>query len=44
VASAKAAGLYVVGIAGTASADRLELADEVVPRLDAELVDRLLSL
>ena len=31
VASAKAAGLYVVGVAGTASADRLELADEVEP-------------
>ena len=44
VASAKAAGLYVVGVAGTASADRLEFADEVVPRLDVELVNRLLSL
>jgi beta-phosphoglucomutase len=43
IAAAKAAGLRCVAVLGTASRERLGAADEVVPRLDAGLVDRLLS-
>ena len=43
VASAKAAGLYTVGVLGTMGADRLAAADELVERLDATLVERLLA-
>lgn len=41
VAAAKAAGLRCVAVAGTMSPERLAAADEVVPRLDLELVRRL---
>lgn len=43
VAAAKAAGLRCVALLGTVSAERLQEADEITPRLDATLVDRLLS-
>lgn len=42
VAAAKAAGLRCVGVAGTMPPERLAAADEVVARLDRELVNRLL--
>jgi HAD superfamily hydrolase (TIGR01509 family) len=41
VAAAKAAGLRCVAVAGTMSPKRLAAADEIVPRLDPELVRRL---
>jgi beta-phosphoglucomutase len=43
VASAKAAGLRCVAVLGSLPAERLGEADEVVPRLDAPLVERLLG-
>jgi beta-phosphoglucomutase len=43
VASARAAGLYVIGVRGTLAADRLSAADEVVPRIDVALMRRLLG-
>jgi beta-phosphoglucomutase len=43
IASARAAGLRCVAVAGTLDQARLTGADEVVPRLDASLVDRVLS-
>jgi beta-phosphoglucomutase len=43
VAAASAAGLYTVAVLGTAPAERLTAADEIVARLDAELIERLLS-
>ena len=43
VASAKAAGVYCVAVLGTVSEERLSDADEVVPRLDAVLLERLLA-
>jgi HAD superfamily hydrolase (TIGR01509 family) len=43
IAAAKAAGLSCVAVLGTAPRERLGQADEIVPRLDAGLVDRLLS-
>jgi HAD superfamily hydrolase (TIGR01509 family) len=43
IAAAKAAGLSCVAVLGTAPGERLGQADEIVPRLDAGLVDRLLS-
>lgn len=43
VASAKAAGLRCVAVTGTLPEDRLALADELVPRIDRALVDRLLG-
>jgi beta-phosphoglucomutase len=43
IAAAKAAGLSCVAVLGTAPAERLGQANEIVPRLDAGLVDRLLS-
>jgi beta-phosphoglucomutase len=44
VTAAKAAGLYCVAVLGTVHRERLREADEIVPRLDDELVDRLLAL
>jgi beta-phosphoglucomutase len=43
IAAAKAAGLSCVAVLGTAPRERLGEADEIVPRLDAGLVDRLLD-
>lgn len=43
VAAAKTAGLYAVAVEGTGPPERLAEADEVVPRLDAALVERLLA-
>jgi HAD superfamily hydrolase (TIGR01509 family) len=43
IAAAKAAGLRCVAVLGTSRRERLAEADEIVPRLDAALVDRLLS-
>ena len=43
IAAAKAAGLSCVAVLGTAPRERLSQADEIVPRLDAGLVDRLLT-
>jgi HAD superfamily hydrolase (TIGR01509 family) len=43
VASAKTAGLYTVGLLGTMGPERLAAADELVERLDAGLIDRLLG-
>lgn len=44
VAAAKAAGLHCAAVLGTVPRDRLGEADEIVPRLDDALVDRLLAL
>ena len=44
VASAKAAGVYTVGVLGTMGPERLAAADELVERLDLALVERLLAL
>lgn len=43
IAAAKAAGLSCVAVLGTAPRELLGRADEIVPRLDAGLVDRLLA-
>ena len=43
IEAAKAAGLRCVAVLGTAPRERLGQADEIVPRLDAGLVDRLLT-
>ena len=43
VTAAKAAGIYTVALLGTAAAGRLRHADEIVTRLDSELVERLLN-
>jgi HAD superfamily hydrolase (TIGR01509 family) len=43
IAAAKAAGLSCVAVLGTAPQERLGRADEIVPRLDVALVDRLLD-
>jgi HAD superfamily hydrolase (TIGR01509 family) len=43
VASAKAAGLCCVAVLGTVPAERLREADEIAPRLDAALVERMLT-
>jgi beta-phosphoglucomutase len=43
VAAAKAAGLYCVGVTTTQPAERLAAADEVAPRVDRDLMARLLS-
>jgi beta-phosphoglucomutase len=42
VASARAAGAYVVGITRTLGAERLREADELVDRIDVETMERLL--
>ena len=44
VTAAKAAGLRCVAVLGTVAPDRLHEADEVAPRLDELLVERLLVL
>jgi beta-phosphoglucomutase len=44
VAAAKAAGVYCAAVLGTVPRDKLHEADEIAPRLDAELVERLLAL
>ncbi|HZQ66818.1 MAG TPA: HAD family phosphatase [Gaiellaceae bacterium] len=43
VASARAAGIRTVGLVGTMSPERLAAADELADRLDAELLERLLT-
>jgi beta-phosphoglucomutase-like phosphatase (HAD superfamily) len=43
IAAANAAGIYTVGVLGSAGAGGLEAADEVVDRFDASLVARLLD-
>jgi beta-phosphoglucomutase-like phosphatase (HAD superfamily) len=43
IAAAKAAGLYVVAVRGTADPTRLEEADEIAERLDSTLVETLLG-
>jgi beta-phosphoglucomutase len=43
IAAAKAAGLSCVAVVGTAPRERLGQADEIVPSLDAGLIDRLLA-
>lgn len=43
VNGAKAAGMHCVALLGTAAPERLSGADELVERLDAELVERLLG-
>jgi beta-phosphoglucomutase len=43
VASAKAAGMHVVALARTLGAERLSAADEIVDRLDVDVVRRCLS-
>jgi HAD superfamily hydrolase (TIGR01509 family) len=43
VASAKAAGLRCIAVAGTHPPDRLRLADELVPTLDADVLRRVLG-
>ncbi len=42
VAAAKAAGVYCVGVLGTAPPERLAHADEIAPQLDAPLIERVL--
>ncbi len=42
VASAKAAGAYVVGLTRTLGAERMAQADELADRIDADLMERLL--
>ena len=43
VASAKAAGLRCFGVLGTLAPGRLAAADEIVPEIDVELMQRLLG-
>jgi len=43
VAAAKAAGLYCVGVLGTHPPNRLATADELVERLERDVVARLLG-
>jgi len=43
IAAAKAAGLRCVAVLGTAPRERLSEADEIVERLDAAVIDRLLA-
>jgi beta-phosphoglucomutase-like phosphatase (HAD superfamily) len=43
VASAKDAGLRCLAVRGTLPADRLARADEIVDRLDVEVMHRLLG-
>lgn len=42
VASARAAGAYVVGLTGTLGAERMQAADELVDRIDVEVMERIL--
>jgi sugar-phosphatase len=43
IASAKAAGLHVIAKVGTLEPERLRQADELVDRIDADLIRRCLS-
>jgi HAD superfamily hydrolase (TIGR01509 family) len=43
IAAAKTAGLSCVAVLGTVPRERLGQADEIVPRLDAGLIDRLIT-
>jgi beta-phosphoglucomutase len=43
IAAAKAAGMRCVAVLGTLAPERLAAADEVVPQLDVELMQRLLG-
>jgi beta-phosphoglucomutase-like phosphatase (HAD superfamily) len=43
VASAKDAGLRCLGVLGTLAPARLAAADEIVPAIDVELMQRLLG-
>ena len=43
IASAKAAGLHVIAKVGTLEPERLRQADELVERIDADLIRRCLS-
>jgi beta-phosphoglucomutase len=44
VRSAKAAGVYCAAVSGTVRREQLAAADEIVPRVDLALVERLLAL
>ena len=44
VAAAKAAGVHCAAVLGTVARERLREADEIAPRLDAALVERLVAL
>ena len=44
VAAAKAAGVHCAAVLGTVARERLRKADEIAPRLDAALVERLVAL
>jgi len=43
IASAKAAGLRCIAVLGTLAPERLASADEIVPAIDVELMQRLLG-
>ena len=43
VASAKAAGMRCIAVLGTLAPERLSAADEIVPAIDVELLERLLG-
>ena len=43
IASAKAAGIRCIAVLGTLAPDRLAAADEIVPAIDVELMQRLLE-
>jgi beta-phosphoglucomutase len=43
IASAKAAGIRCIAVLGTLAPERLAAADEIVPAIDVELVQRLLE-
>jgi beta-phosphoglucomutase len=43
VASAKAAGMRCIAVLGTLAPERLAAADEIVPAIDVELLERLLG-
>jgi HAD superfamily hydrolase (TIGR01509 family) len=43
IASAKAAGIRCIAVLGTLAPDRLVAADEIVPAIDVQLIQRLLG-
>ena len=43
IASAKAAGIRCIAVLGTLAPERLAAADEIVPAIDVELMQRLLG-
>lgn len=43
IASAKAAGMQCIAVLGTLAPERLQAADEIVPAIDVELMQRLLG-